>query len=290
MSPPANTDRSGRTSPSPIKPGPPPAWTTPTTVPSSSPSSAPAPSGTKSNTFTSSGKLGADPVANATDSPPTEKARQSGSTNHATRRPGTYPTKSPVEVIAGLSCPRVGGAQGRGEFSLSSARLGGWVPASVVVRAGRRSARLTGKDTNRAPGCLVVPDLGPGDNCAHVSGDGSPCVVAISGNRHPDHLGSFGIELAGEYPAGSVPLSRSKAGNGGRRRDVEEAPWVSHAVTSSDASSWCIHCGLRASREWAWPRCSGGDTASMRGWRCAMPMVGASARPPTSGTGAGPMS
>jgi hypothetical protein len=51
-------------------------------------------SGTKWNTFTSSGKRGVDPTANATDSPPTVKARPSGSTNHTTRRPGTCPARS----------------------------------------------------------------------------------------------------------------------------------------------------------------------------------------------------
>lgn len=47
--------------------------------------------GAKSNTCTTSGTPGADPTANATDSPSTDTARQSGSTNHPTRQPGPYP-------------------------------------------------------------------------------------------------------------------------------------------------------------------------------------------------------
>jgi hypothetical protein len=69
----------------------------------------------------------------------------------------------------------VDGAQDRGESILEQrAARGMGACQCFCLRWKEKRARLTGKDTNRAPGCLVVPALGPDHNCARVSGGDPP--------------------------------------------------------------------------------------------------------------------
>jgi hypothetical protein len=68
----------------------------------------------------------------------------------------------------------VDGTQDRGESILEQRAARGMGACQCFSLRWKERARLTGKDTNRAPGCLVVPALGPDHNRAHVSGDDPP--------------------------------------------------------------------------------------------------------------------
>jgi hypothetical protein len=95
-------------------------------------------------------------------------------------------------------------------------------------------------------------------------------------NRHfliltcPDSMGNSRPELGG-YPISGIitPL------------------WVSHAVTSSSASNWCVRYGSRVRPGSRRQQRFGNAIASTLGWRCVMLIAGASGERLTNGTNVG---